>query len=54
MTMLTVEDKITVLAEDFEIEYVLDNAEITKFKVFMMLYEEGLLDIDDFIASATS
>jgi beta-lactamase superfamily II metal-dependent hydrolase len=49
LTMLTVEDKITVLAEDFEMEYVLDNAEITKFKVFMMLYEEGLLDIDDFI-----
>ena len=50
--MLTVEDKLTVLAEDFDTDYVLDNADITKYHVFKMLYEEGLLDLNDFINTA--
>lgn len=49
MTMLTLEDKLTVLSEDFDTDYVLENADITKYHVFKMLYEEGLLNIDDFI-----
>ena len=47
--MLTVEAKLTVLAEDFDTDYVLENADITKYHVFKMLYEEGLLKLDDFI-----
>lgn len=47
--MLTLEDKLTVLSEDFDTDYVLENADITKYHVFKMLYEEGLLNIDDFI-----
>jgi hypothetical protein len=42
--MLTIEDKLTVLAEDFD-----TNADITKYHVFKMLHEEGLLNLDDFI-----
>lgn len=49
MTMLTIEDKLTVLSEDFDTDYVLENADITKYHVFKMLYEEGLLNLDDFI-----
>ena len=47
--MLTVEDKLTVLAEDFDTDYVLENADITKYHVFKLLYEEGLLKLEDFI-----
>jgi hypothetical protein len=47
--MLTIEDKLTVLSEDFDTDYVLENADITKYHVFKMLYEEGLLNLDDFI-----
>ena len=49
MTMLTLEDKLTVLSEDFDTDYVLENADITKYHVFKLLYEEGLLNIDDFV-----
>lgn len=49
MTMLTLEDKLTVLSEDFDTDYVLENADITKYHVFKLLHEEGLLNIDDFI-----
>lgn len=47
--MLTIEAKLTVLAEDFDIDYVLENADITKYHVFKLLHEEGLLNLDDFI-----
>lgn len=47
--MLTIEDKLTVLSEDFDTDYVLENADITKYHVFKMLHEEGLLNLDDFI-----
>lgn len=47
--MLTVEDKLVVLAEDYDTDYVLENADITKYHVFKLLYEEGLLDLNDFI-----
>ena len=47
--MLTVEDKLTVLAEDYDTDYVLENADITKYNDFKMLHEEGLLNLDDFI-----
>ncbi len=49
LTMLTIEDKLTVLAEDFDTDYVLENADITKYHVFKLLHEEGLLNLDDFI-----
>jgi len=52
LTMLTVEAKLTVLAEDFDTDYVLENADITKYHVFKMLYEEGLLNLNDFIDTA--
>ena len=47
--MLTVEDKLVVLAEDYDTDYVLENADITKYHVFKLLHEEGLLDLNDFI-----
>ena len=47
--MLTVEANLTVLAEDFDTDYVLENADITKYHVFKLLYEEGLLKLEDFI-----
>lgn len=49
MTVLHDDSKIDVLAEDFDLFYLLEENDISVRYVIQMLVDEGLISLDDYI-----